>query len=221
MQVVYMDIEKYSMRKPLIQISVMNAFTDVVDLCLHKAIDQYQHWEDGYNAYKDIVILPTGDGMALAFTFSAITDLHWIFSKKLMQDIHDFNNAAVCPIFEQQHWCDCHPMFNIRIGIAEGRGILYKDIKKDYNVAGNTINTAARIMDLADGKQILLSELAFQNVIGMERVPDLERYNRLFKDVEVKHGKQVNVYQYCPLNQSSINTDVSCKLKAIKPEGIQ
>ena len=69
--------------------------------------------------------------------------------------------SADCQIFTDNGWCNCHEFFDVRIGIADGKAIVFKDINDNYNVAGNPINIASRVMGLGDRQQIILTDEAY------------------------------------------------------------
>ena len=72
------------------------------------------------------------------------------FALRLLSVIHSANLEANCQKFSQQEWCNCHSTYLIRIGVDDGKGILYVDVNGQVNVAGRTINNASRVMNLAD-----------------------------------------------------------------------
>ena len=123
----------------------------------------------------------------------------------LLVCIHEHNQKNECEKYTKEGWCNCHPAFAVRIGIGEGKGIIYKDVNENYNVAGVAINLSSRIMSLGDGMQILLSSEAYQNLIDMTNELGLEDAFARFPDIEVKDGLKVDVYQYRPANRPSVN----------------
>jgi len=208
LQAVFTDIEKYSMRKSTAQKDVIEAFTNLTKKSLHTLGQQYLDYtqEHNINFANDIIRIPTGDGLAIVFSFEGLQQIHLDFAKALLFVIHEKNIATPCETFEKEGWCNCHDNFRVRIGISEGKGIVYKDVNGSYNVAGATINVAARIMNLADGMQILLSDLAYHNLIDMTTDTKLEEKFRVFKDLQVKHGVKLDIYQYSPRDEAFVNS---------------
>jgi len=116
----------------------------------------------------------------------------------LLEEVHKHNIGDDCEYFKEKSWCNCHDNFNLRIGLSEGKGIIYKDLNGNYNVAGNVINMASRVMNLGDNNSIILTEEAYTNVIDMTEDTILEKNFKLYKGIEIKHGLKLNIYQYCP-----------------------
>jgi hypothetical protein len=106
------------------------------------------------------------------------------------------NSENACDRFAENGWCNCHGNFKIRIGIAEGKGIIYEDINGNPNVAGKTINMAARVMGLADPMQIIFTEEAYRSLIDM--TTDVSIENNFFKidDVMIKHNDKIAIFLY-------------------------
>ncbi|MFQ5961067.1 MAG: adenylate/guanylate cyclase domain-containing protein [Candidatus Methylomirabilales bacterium] len=209
LQVVFTDIEKYSLRKSTVQKSIIEAFTNVVKKSLHTITHNYLAYAQAHNANfsTDILKLTTGDGLAIVFTFEGLQRIHLDFAESLLSEIHKKNQKTPCSRFENTGWCNCHNNFRVRVGISEGKGIMYKDVNGSYNVAGGAINLAARIMGLGEGMKVLVSELAYRNVIDMTTDMELEDKFRVFEGIIVKHGLELNVYQYCPPDKVFINCD--------------
>src|SRR5207253_327703 len=69
--------------------------------------------------------------------------------------------------------CNCHPNFNLTVGISEGKGIVYKDVNGGFNVAGVVINMAARAMAMAERNQIFFTEDACKAMVEMDQDPHL------------------------------------------------
>jgi hypothetical protein len=222
LQVVFIDIEKYSKRRSLTQIGVIDSFTEFLKKALldtsSKYIDYIQN--NNINFQDDIIRIPTGDGSAIVFSFDGLADIHLYFAKQLLQIIYQNNIKDKCSKFEEQGWCNCHFKFHVRIGISEDRGIIYRDINGLYNVAGNVINLASRVMNLGDRAQILFTSTAYQQIIDMVDDPDLVDRFREYLDIEVKHGLKLNVYQYIGESEDFLNSkppeDLQSRVRALK-----
>ncbi len=121
-----------------------------------------------------IIIIPTGDGMALVF-----------------QD--RLEAPAECAL-EISRALKEHPTLPLRMGVHSGPvgGII--DVSGRANVAGAGINIAQRVMDCGDAGHILVS---------MHVAEDLEQYARWkprlhdLGDCEVKHRLRVRVANLC------------------------
>jgi hypothetical protein len=77
---------------------------------------------------------------------------------------------------------------------------------KNYNVAGGVINYAARVMGLADRGQILFTKEAHHQIIDMVDDPNMVDRFHEFDSVGIKHGVEIEVYQYLGENDPYINT---------------
>jgi hypothetical protein len=64
---------------------------------------------------------------------------------------------------------------------------------------------AARVMSEAERNQILLTSEAYNQLIEMEEDPTLSDKFQDF-DVELKHGLQVQIYQYCNQADTFVNS---------------
>lgn len=145
---------------------------------------------------EDRILIPTGDGMAIALIQekSPTEDLHLRLAKHLLSELDRRNKSSV----ESKE-----PSFEIRIGINEYLDNIVSDINGNMNVAGEGISMAQRIMDLADGSQILAGE----RVHGT--LKNRNGYTGCWRSFHaaLKHGNTIRVYQYCQENVPGLNTN--------------
>lgn len=200
LQVVFSDIVDYSKRKSTVQKRVIDNFTKLSQNALESVSKEYTQYaqNNNINFATDILKIPTGDGLAVIFPFEGIQSIHLDFARLHLEEVHKHNKTNGCERFKEQGWCNCHDNFNLRIGLAEGKGIIYKDINGNYNVAGNVINIASRIMQLGNSNSIMLTEEAYKNLIDMTSDTLLEDDFASFKEITVKHGLKMDVFQYKP-----------------------
>jgi class 3 adenylate cyclase len=175
LQVVFADIEKYSKRRTITQTEVIDRFTTCLGNAITATSQEYIKYTqtNDINLQKDIIRLPTGDGAAIVFSFDGLHNIHLFFAMHLLKEIHDLNEKTPCPKYDDQGWCNCHANLGVRIGVSEGRGVIYKDVNGNYNVAGGVINFASRVMGLADRGQIMFTEEAYRQIIDMVDDPNL------------------------------------------------
>ena len=98
MKVVFLDIEKYSKRRSQAQIAVINSFTKLLADAIETTAKNYVKYasENDINFQNDLIVLPTGDGAAIAFTYEGLHDVHLYFAKSFLQLIHDeFSNTEM------------------------------------------------------------------------------------------------------------------------------
>jgi hypothetical protein len=217
LQVVFVDIEKYSKRRSLTQIGVIDSFTNAVKESLKETSKEFVDYtqKNNINFQTDIIQIPTGDGAAIVFSFEGLPDIHLHFATKLLQNIHDHNIEYSCSKFNEHGWCNCHENYHVRIGVSEDRGIIYRDLNDNYNVAGNVINMAARVMGLADRSQILFTSEAFRQIVDMVDDTDLVDKFKEYKNIVVKHGVTLSIYQYVSQLEDFINSCPPKKLESI------
>jgi formylglycine-generating enzyme required for sulfatase activity len=143
---------------------------------------------------RDVIILPAGDGAAIAFPFDDSRDMHITFACELLRLVSEANKTIICEDFREHGWCNCHSGFLLRCGISQGSLILYKDLNENYNIAGDTVNMAARIMDLADANQIFLTHAVHNHLVDFDFRKESDF--RLYSQVRIKHDILLDVYQY-------------------------
>ena len=121
-------------------------------------------------AAGQLMILPTGDGMALVFTGSV-------------------EGPAECAL-EVSQALHAQPSLPVRMGIHSGPVQYIKDANERENISGVGINIARRVMDCGDAGHILVSK-RFAGDLAQHR--RWQRYLHELGDVEVKHGVVVSL----------------------------
>lgn len=123
---------------------------------------------------RDLIRLPTGDGMALAF-------------------FGDPEAPVRCAMQISQAMRQASCGFELRMGIHSGLVYHIADINMNLNVAGGGINVAQRVMDSGDGGHIILSKRVAEDLGQLARWSD---YLQDLGEVEVKHGLRVHVFNF-------------------------
>ncbi len=121
-------------------------------------------------AAGELTILPTGDGMALAFTGSV-------------------EEPVECAL-EISQALRAQPSLPVRMGIHSGPVHQVKDANGRENIAGVGINIAQRVMDCGDAGHILVSKRVADDLAQQRR---WHPYLHELGDVEVKHGVVVSL----------------------------
>src|SRR5256885_7387494 len=121
-------------------------------------------------AAGQLIILPTGDGMALVFTGSV-------------------EGPAECAL-EVGRALRAQPSLPVRMGIHSGPVQHVRDANTRENVSGVGINVARRVMDCGDAGHILVSKRFAEDLAQHRR---WQRYLHELGDVEVKHGVVVSL----------------------------
>lgn len=123
---------------------------------------------------RDLIRIPTGDGMALAF-------------------FDDPEAPVRCAVQISQAMRQASCGFELRMGIHSGLVYHIADINMNLNVAGGGINIAQRVMDSGDGGHIILSKRVADDLGQLSRWSD---YLHDLGEVEVKHGLRVHVFNF-------------------------
>jgi len=207
--VVFLDVIKYSLRKSVMQQRIINAFNDTLQQACDDISKKYalEAQKRTINFATDIIKIPTGDGAAIVFPFEGLQDIHLHFAISFLKFVVSSRQNVECPIFLENGWCNCHNFFDARIGISDGKGIVFKDINKNYNIAGNPVNFANRVMTLGDRNQILLTVDAYRNLIDMTEDTELESKFVDHGPVEVKHDITLGIYQYVGADDKFLNIE--------------
>src|SRR5690242_20658500 len=117
-----------------------------------------------------LIILPTGDGMALVFTGSV-------------------EEPVECAL-EISQGLRAQPSLPVRMGIHSGPVHHQADVNQRENIAGAGINIAQRVMDCGDAGHILVSKRVADDLAQYRR---WQPYLHELGVFEVKHGVVVSV----------------------------
>lgn len=175
--IVFLDIVGYSKRPDKLQLSFVEILQGAVR---HSSF--FRSSQPRRPPWRDVVILPTGDGMAVCCYCECV------FEHPLL--LLDFSVSVL-------EFCEASG-FELRIGIHVGDGQLYEDINGRTNVAGTGINRAQRVMSLGEPSQILVSA-AFRELVAAKLGE--EKATTLFEDhgsALAKHGLVLGIYSYAP-----------------------
>ena len=158
----FMDIVGYSKKSTAMQKKVMDDLIAIV-----KGTEGYQQAQ----RQGKLIILPTGDGMALVF----FNSVHAAFKCAVDVGKKCYKSADI----------------GLRNGLYTGPVVPVKDINDNPNVSGHGINMAQRCMDAGDNDHILISNQVYMNVCEMD-IPGLkfEDWGQVF----VKHGTTVHLH---------------------------
>jgi len=208
MQIVFIDIVKYSKRKTVRQVELINRFTKLIKSALTETNKEYfeSFSNNNLNLSSDSIIIPTGDGLAIGMPFDWLKTLHLDVAINVLKEIYSLNQENDCTEYIKNGYCDCHNNLSVRIGISIGKVILYKDINDNYNIAGNPINMAARVMNYGMENQIYFTKDAFQ------QLDDLSIESNTFKeykDKEIKHGLHIDLYQFINTDFLFLNSNIT------------
>jgi hypothetical protein len=136
------------------------------------------------DAYKtmpedSLLILPTGDGMAIGFLQGPELPLR--LAIELQGKLSEYNKARIPTEIVQ-----------VRIGLHSGNVFVVNDIQGNKNIWGPGLIITRRVMDFGDENHILLSNALAE---GLHELSD--EYVKIIKPVHdfvLKHGKSMLVY---------------------------
>lgn len=150
----------------------------------------------------ETILIPTGDGLAVAILNASSWDIHIRVGLEILRAVAEHNLATA----------DEMRQFQVRIGINENVDNVVLDINKRRNVAGYGISLAQRIMDKADGGQLLVGRATY------DILSPREKYNKVFRGYQAvaKHGTHLPVYQLL-VDLPGLNVDVPSAFVEEKP----
>lgn len=178
-------------------------FLDVVGFTHRRSVEAQAEIVDVLNSIvresvstiecDEIIHIPTGDGMAICIVGRSPYDSHILVALAVLSRIRIHNESIK----------DKMRQFEVRIGVNENSDNILVDINAARNIAGAGINLAARIMDLADAGQVIVST-GVHDVLSIR-----EKYMESFRRYEahVKHGRAITVFQLISDDEPGLNTD--------------
>ena len=149
--IVFLDIVGFSNKPTAEQRTLVNSLTSEIAHELRPLLSPPM-------GTASVLAMPTGDGMALAFTHSHKQpwDRSTVF--ELLLRIQKWSHEE----------SENHGEVSLRVGVHVGPVELLTDINGKPNICGETINYGQRIMDAGNPRQVLFSEVAFREYIGSE-----------------------------------------------------
>jgi class 3 adenylate cyclase len=141
-----------------------------------------------------LILLPTGDGMCIALlNIESPYDIHLLVALSIVKRVHEHNEETKNGMRK----------FEVRIGINSNIDNLVTDVNGNRNIAGAGISVASRVMDIADGNQILVGESVFDTLRYREK------YMSAFKNypATVKHEVKLPIYQLIQEGYVGLNID--------------
>ncbi|MDQ4121470.1 MAG: adenylate/guanylate cyclase domain-containing protein [Acidobacteriota bacterium] len=193
---VFLDVVQFSKRSAEAQSDIVQYLNEIV---------RHTLGNHNVNLEEDCILIPTGDGMCISLIGSNLPfDIHIQTALGILEALDKHNRET-----ENQT-----RSFQIRIGINQNTDILVTDINNKKNIAGSGINKAARIMDKADGGQILVSETVFEELSSSETYSD--KFKRF--SATVKHNISFPVHQYIGDNHMGLNKETPSAWVKSEPE---
>ena len=122
-------------------------------------------------ARGELIRVPTGDGMALAF-------------------FHSPEEPARCALEISKELQD-HPSMQLRMGVHSGPISRVTDVNEKTNIAGSGINVAQRVMDCGDAEHILLSAHVAEDLCHYRH---WQPYLHDLGECEVKYGLRLHLF---------------------------
>ena len=150
-----------------------------------------------FTSKDTMMVLPTGDGMAIGFLqgpelpLNLAIEIHKMLSK--------YNKAKIPT-----------EIIRVRIGIHSGAAFVVDDVLNNKNIWGPGIIVARRIMDIGDDGHILLSARISDDLMEIS-----DYYKQILRPIQkytIKHGQTISLYSACdkgfgnprpPANKSS------------------
>ena len=196
---VFLDIVDYTKRSVEAQSDIVSILNDIIKKSVKdKGIDLNDEGKDEYSFDEEVIFIPAGDGICIAIRNHLTYDIHILIALDILLNIQRYN--------EDQE--DTQRKFNVRMGVNENTDNIIEDINGRTNVAGSGVNIASRIMDNADGNQILISESVYNILYARENYMDsFRRY-----EATIKHEKKIPVYQYIKEGHEGLNINVPSNL---------
>ncbi len=154
---------------------------------------------------KKRILLPTGDGVCIALLNLIAYDIHLRLALELLKEISR--------LAEKQK--KLARRFQVRIGINDNVDTRVTDINGSKNILGKGINDTQRVMSIADGNQILVSNRVFETLMQHDK------YKHAFRrrTAIVKHDVPKDIHQFIDKAYYP-GLNVSCP-KSLRPSPIR
>lgn len=212
--IVFIDIVKYSSRLIISQLNVINQFNSLIQMTFAELDKEFSEGLNRavLNLETDTIKLPIGDGIAVGFTFQGLDNIHVRFAEILLKIVKTHSEEERCEDFETNEFCDYHSHLKVRIGIGRGECIVYKDVNKNYNLAGTEINWASRVMSMAGPNQIVFTAAAYHSYVNFNGGHAKNLFVPYLK-VEIKNGGCLDAYHYTNgiANEPQLNDIKRCE----------
>lgn len=163
--VLFLDIVSFSLQ-------TIDQQTELLTL-LQELVRQTSEFQRS-RAQDELILLPTGDGMALAF-------------------MRDLVSPVKCAL-EIAALLRVHSEIKLRMGVHIGPVCRHAYIKEEINVVGGGINMAQRVMDCGDAGHILLSHHAAEILLQLDDWRDCLQDPGKHK---VKHDVEIHLFSLC------------------------
>lgn len=189
----YLDVVNFTSRAIEDQAHIVQGLSKIVSSVVTKILPD-----------KWVIFIPVGDGICIAVCDQGIKYDDPI---KLACELIRYINAVYNP------GVDRAKQFIVRIGINQNIDNTILDINGKMNVCGSGVNYAQRIMNAADGNQILVGQSTW------EFMKDRRDYRGKFRRyiANIKHGATIPVYQYIGSRIADLNRDEPSEFVA-RPE---
>jgi serine/threonine protein kinase len=160
--IMFLDLVGYSVRSVDDQVALKKLFNELIAKALKGVPEETR------------IAIDTGDGAAICFMGDPEEALHCAM---LLRDLLGQRYGS---------------LLSMRIGLHMGPVRVVSDINERVNVVGDGINVAQRIMDFAQGNQVLVSR-SYYDVISRitDDTADMFQYLGQYED---KHGRLHEVY---------------------------
>ena len=151
------------------QISKIHGLNECISKC-----DTYKNTPE-----KDKVVLPTGDGMLIAFLNGLEKPIN--LSRELQKNLKEYN--------EQRNETE---KIEIRIGCHLGDAFFVDVLQGQTNLWGSGSILAKRVMDFGDSDHILITSTLAESLIELS--DDYKKIIHPLRDFQIKHGEVLLVY---------------------------
>jgi sulfatase modifying factor 1 len=220
MQIVLADIFGYSTRRAHAQVPTILALTECFKRATGQTASTYTEEMSLIEAHvqRDIVVLPTGAGLAAAFPFG-LPGISLAFVDALVSAVCEHNaSQEPCTTFAENGFCDCHTHMLLRVGVSEGPTVLYRDFNDRLNIAGNPVTLATKVTELSEPGQVFLSDAAHRTLV--EHVPGREGQFRPYYQAEIGDGARIDVHQYTNKGINGLDVTPTAGLGLMETEAL-